>query len=47
MYGVLLGYNAKNSIIVEYAIPYQTAKRKPTEVEIGPKEGQELEKFFQ
>jgi len=31
--GALLGYNLRNRITVEYAIPYQTAKRKPTEVE--------------
>ena len=31
--GALLGYNLKNRIVVEYAIPYQTAKRKPTEAE--------------
>lgn len=31
--GALLGYNLRKRIVVEYAIPYQTAKRKPTEVE--------------
>lgn len=31
--GALLGYNLRNRIVVEYAIPYQTAKRKPTEAE--------------
>jgi len=31
--GALLGYNLRNRIVVEYAIPYQTAKRKFTEVE--------------
>jgi hypothetical protein len=31
--GALLGYNLRNRIVVEYAIPFQTAKRKPTEVE--------------
>lgn len=31
--GALLGYNLRNRITVEYAIPYQTAKRRPAEVE--------------
>jgi len=31
--GALLGYNLRNRIVVEYAIPYQTAKRKPSQVE--------------
>ncbi|RJS89074.1 hypothetical protein DRO56_00580 [Candidatus Bathyarchaeota archaeon] len=31
--GALLGYNLRNKIVVEYAIPYQSAKRKYTEVE--------------
>ncbi|MCW3986532.1 MAG: hypothetical protein NWE91_09045 [Candidatus Bathyarchaeota archaeon] len=31
--GSLLGYNIRNRIVIEYVIPYQTAKRKPTEVE--------------
>ena len=31
--GALLGYNLRNRISVEYAIPYQTARRKPTEAE--------------
>jgi len=31
--GSLLGYNISNRIVVEYVIPYQTAKRKPTGVE--------------
>jgi len=33
--GALLGYNAYNKIVVEYAIPYQTAERKPRQVEIS------------
>jgi hypothetical protein len=31
--GALVGYNLRNRIAVEYAISYQTAKRKPTEAE--------------
>ena len=31
--GVLLGYKTRGRIIIEYAIPFQTAKRKPSEVE--------------
>jgi len=31
--GALLGYNVSNRIVVEYAIPYQTAKRKPSGAE--------------
>jgi hypothetical protein len=31
--GSLLGYNMQNRIVVDYVIPYQSAKRKPTEVE--------------
>lgn len=31
--GALLGYNLRNRIVVEHAIPYQTAKRRPTEAE--------------
>jgi len=33
--GALLGYNAYNRIVVEYAIPYQAAERKPSQVEIS------------
>lgn len=31
--GSLLGYNLRNRIVVDYVLPYQTAKRKFTEVE--------------
>ena len=31
--GVLLGYKTHGRIIVEYAIPFQSARRKPSEVE--------------
>lgn len=31
--GSLLGYNIRNRIVVEYVIPYQSAKRKPTGAE--------------
>jgi proteasome lid subunit RPN8/RPN11 len=31
--GSLLGYNLRNRIVVDFAIPYQTAKRKYTQVE--------------
>jgi len=33
--GALLGYKAYNRIVVEYAIPYQTAERKPGQVEMS------------
>ena len=35
--GTLLGYNTCNRIVVEYAIPYQIAERKPSGVEVSLK----------
>jgi hypothetical protein len=32
-HGSLLGYNTRGRFVIEYAFPYQSAKRKPTEVE--------------
>ena len=32
-HGSLLGYHTPHRIVVEYAFPYQSAKRKPTQVE--------------
>jgi len=31
--GSLLGYNLRNRIVVDYVLPYQTARRKRTDVE--------------
>jgi proteasome lid subunit RPN8/RPN11 len=44
--GALLGYNISNRIVVEYAIPYQTAKRKPSEVEPNWKRESQVQKIL-
>lgn len=44
--GVLIGIKSKDKIQVQYAVPYQTAKRKRGEVEVTPLREKRMNKFL-